>query len=61
MLHVGSVGQPELKRDRDINEELLSKTVEKQLPNRTVLYKDTGSRDDFILRELWHTFRANGM
>jgi hypothetical protein len=50
-----------LKRARDINEELFSKTVEKQLPNRTVLYTYTGNRNDFISRDPCHTFRVNGM
>jgi hypothetical protein len=60
-MQAGSVGQPVLKGARDINEELFSKTVKNQLPNRKVLYTDTGSRYDFISRDFRHTFRAKGM
>jgi len=37
ILYAGSVGQPVLKGARDTDEELFSKTVKNQLPNRTVL------------------------
>jgi hypothetical protein len=50
-----------LRGARDTNKELFSKTVKNQLPNRTVLYTDTGSRCDFISSDFWHTFRAKGM